>query len=68
MGATRRRKSYGRQTAQKIDFTVVQIAWVEANQISTANFIYENDQCIKINTVVHFEIETPTNMTTTYAI
>ena len=37
------------------------------NQISKTNFRYENDQCIKINTVVHFEIETPTNMTTTHA-
>ena len=38
------------------------------NQISTANFRYENDQCIKINTLGDFEIETPTHISTTHAI
>ena len=37
------------------------------NQINTANFRYENDQCIKINTLGDFEIETPTHMSTTHA-
>ena len=38
------------------------------NQISKTNFRYENDQCIKINTLGGFEIETPTHMSTTHAI
>ena len=37
------------------------------NQIITANFIYQNDQCNKVNTLGDFENETPTYISTTHA-
>ena len=38
------------------------------NQISTLNFIYQNDQCKKIYSLVDFGNETPTQMGATHAI
>ena len=37
------------------------------NHIITANFIYQNDQCNKVNTLGDFENETPTYISTTHA-
>ena len=37
------------------------------NQISFPDYTYPINRCNKINTLSDFEIETPTNMTTTHA-
>lgn len=62
VSARRPVESHGANMERKLKITGVKIAWVHAawimhNQISTTNFIYENDQRNKINIAGDFENE-----------
>ena len=60
-------KSYGQKTGQKIDFTGVEIAWVDMKSNEYHFFIYEINQRKKLNTLGDFENKTPTHIDATHA-
>ena len=68
MGAAEPKKVMAEKLPKKWILRGFKLRGLRQNQISTANFIYENDQLLKINTLGDFEIETPTHMSTTHAI
>ena len=55
MGAAQRGKSYDQKTGKKMDFTGVEIAWVEMKSNEYPFFIYEMDQRKKLNILGDFE-------------
>ena len=50
-----------------MDFTGVEIAWVDMKSNENPSFIYEIDQRKKLNTLSDFENQTPTHMDATHA-
>ena len=59
-------KSYGQKTDQKMDFTGVEMAWVDMKSNEYPFFIYQIDQRKKLNTLGDFEHWTPTHIDATH--
>ena len=60
-------KSYGQKTSQKIDFTGVEIVWVDMKSNEYRFFIYKIDQRKKLNTLSDFENQKPTHIGAAHA-